>query len=102
MENLAIRMIYESSILSNSTKRNLYCKLFYGDKKNKKAQYGSNGGRKTHQWFLKAVFGSKTVEQPAIINTHGAIFYPPDTSDPFQGFNGNGHVDDRSLGSFTR
>jgi len=96
MENLAIRMVHESSILSDETKKHLYRNLFYSDEKTKKVRYGKNGGRKTHQWFLKAVFGCSSAERPTI-NPYGAVHYPSDASDPFQGFSPNGQVTDRSI-----
>jgi len=96
MENLAIRMVYESSVLGDETKKHFYRNLLYSDEKDKKARFGANGGRKTHQWFLKAVFGTAAAEKP-MINPHGAIRYPPDSSDPFQGFSKDGHVVDDTI-----
>jgi hypothetical protein len=64
-ENIALRLVFESNILSEEAKRNLYRNMLYADESGKRHRYGRNGARKVHQWFLKGVFGtSKKQKKP--------------------------------------
>lgn len=98
LENLAVRMVAESSILSIDTKKRFYRNLFYTDEAGKRAKYGSNGGSKLHQWFLKAVFGSVT-KKGAEIHPGGSTHFLPDEEslDPFHGFTADGKVGDAAV-----
>ena len=102
-ENLAVRMVAESSILSLDTKKRFYQNLFYADETGKRAKYGSNGGAKLHQWFLKAVFGSVTKEGTEI-NPSGSTHFLPDEEnlDPFYGFTTDGKVVNAATHATTR
>jgi hypothetical protein len=57
-ENLAIRMVTESRVLSKETKQKIFRNFLYSDEEKKKEKHGANGACKLHQWFLKAVFGT--------------------------------------------
>jgi len=93
MENLAVRAVFESMHLDQKQKQLFYRTLLYSDEQEKRAKFGENGGRKTQQWFLKAVFGtSKKHSQPIKMNSQ--IFFPSDTQDTFQDFDSDGMVSD--------
>jgi len=97
-ENLAVRMVAASSILSTATKKAFYRNLFYTDETGKRAKYGSNGGAKLHQWFLKAVFGSDTKNGVEVNPTGTTHFLPDEESlDPFHGFAADGTVVDAAV-----
>ena len=94
-ENLAVRMVAESSILSTNTKKVFYRNLLYADEKGKHAKYGSNGACKLHQWFLKAVFGGDKKAGVKIDPNAATHFLPDEESlDPFHGFTADGKVED--------
>src|SRR3954452_9058551 len=92
MENLAVRMVYESNVLDKKTKQLYYRNLLYADESGKRQRFGENGARKTHQWFLKSVFGSSYKNHPTI-DRSGAVSFPPETDDPFQDFTPLGHTE---------
>jgi len=93
-QDLAVRMVHESGILSLETKRHFFRNLLYSDEKSKRAKYGENGGSKIQQWFLKAVFGTsrKNAEK---VNQNGHISNSQvDDVDPLEGFSQDGGVSD--------
>ena len=91
-QNLAVRMVHESTILSPGTKRHFFRNLLYSDEESRREKFGENGGCKIQQWFLKAVFGtSKKLAKK--INQNGHISQV-NGADPFEGFSQEGHVSD--------
>jgi len=91
MENLAVRMVFESKVLDKQTKQLFYRNLLYSDEQGKRSKYGENGARKTHQWFLKAVFGTSQ-KNPHTIDPGAQMSLPADTGDPFSKFSPDGHL----------
>jgi hypothetical protein len=97
-ENVAVRMVAESTILSAATKKIFYRNIFYTDEEGKRAKYGSNGGAKLHQWFLKAVFGSDK-KRGVEVNPNGVTHFWPDEEflHPFYGFTADGRVENADI-----
>jgi len=90
-ENIAVRMVQETKILNKQTKKDFFRSILYSDEKDKRNKFGKNGGCKTHQWFLKAVFGSAE-KNPRKINLEGNTFFSVTDPDPFYGFSADGKV----------
>jgi hypothetical protein len=59
MENIAIRMVVESTVINLATKAKFLRNMFYADESGKQPRQGTNGASKTHEWFLKAVMGTR-------------------------------------------
>src|SRR3954454_9507871 len=95
MENLAVRLVFESTHLDQKQKQHFYRTFIYCDEQEKRAKFGENGGRKTQQWFLKAVF-STSKKYSQLIKINNQIFFSSDAQDIFQDFNSDGTVSDPS------
>jgi hypothetical protein len=102
-QNLAVRMVYESKLLSKKTKQHFFRNLLYTDEEGKNARTGVNGGTKIQQWFLKCVFGTSLKKVKEIDPDNRETFVPHHTGgDPLEGFLRDGQVDDiqRVLSAF--
>jgi len=93
-ENLAVRMVFESKILNQETKKKIFRNFLYADEKGKRAKYGTNGAVKLHRWFMKAVLGTSKKKARGL-NPNGKTFFSQHGDlDPFEGFSADGQVSD--------
>ena len=90
-ENIALRLVFESNVLSKKVKKDGYRNLLYADEKDKRHKYGNNGARKIHQWFIKGVFGS-TKKHKVDFDPAGRTFFESD--DDASAFTSDGNVSD--------
>lgn len=90
IENIALRLVFESKILSAETKHIFYRSLLYADEAGKESKTGTNGGSKTHQWALKAVLGCP--DEPPPSDNPDCEFILRHDEDAFAGFSPDGTV----------
>jgi len=96
IENIAIRMVLESTVINKEAKAHFLRNIFYADENGKKQRYGENGGKKTHEWFLKAVMGTGKA-QKIPDNDLPDTSMPSTGRDPLDGFLIDGTVPDRNI-----
>lgn len=93
-QDLAVRMVHESKTLSPKTKQHFFRNLLYSDEGSKREKYGTNGGCKTQQWFVKSVFGTSDEDSKEFNRSGHLHISQAERADPFQGFSSDGHVSD--------
>jgi hypothetical protein len=93
IENLALRMVFETTNLSAKTKSDFYRNLLYAQEGVKRSKMGTNGASKTHQWALKAVLGCP-YKNPPPVNPRCRFVPRGNDDDPFTGFSPDGTLAD--------